>query len=216
MNLQKKLFTGLIVAACALVGVAAAQTIAAPASSSDSGARATVGIAPVDLSGIQNQINTVANTANSAYYYGTTAYTTANTAYSTATSAANTANTAANTANSAYYYGYNAFTNQNGTFGQPWSKYFTGQIKSGNSALGNMYIYIDGNGYLYYGLNSYNWVAVGYTSGPGCVSRSGTSGSSWYWAFNVCPTTFDFYGRPTNWGVAFASGMTQVSAGSPY
>jgi hypothetical protein len=59
-----------------------------------------VAITPVDLSGYATNtyVNSVANTANSAYWYGTTAYSTANTAYSTA-------NSAYSLANSAYYSG---------------------------------------------------------------------------------------------------------------
>jgi len=102
--MKKSAFLLAAVTAVALATTAMAQTIAAPAGSTDSGARGVVAITPVDLSGYATNtyVNSVANTANSAYWYGTTAYNTANTAY-------NTANTANNTANAAYWYGTTAY-----------------------------------------------------------------------------------------------------------
>ena len=107
-----KLRTIMIAVAALAAAAAFGQTIPTPASSVYSNAKAVVSITPVDTSqfATQTQLNSVANTASSAYYYGTTAY--------------NTANTANATANSAYWYGTTAYNTANAAYAQsrPWSQ----------------------------------------------------------------------------------------------
>ncbi|MEJ8837676.1 alanine-zipper protein [Ramlibacter sp. AN1133] len=174
---------------------ATAQSIPAPAGSTDSGVRAVVGITPVDLSGYatKTDVNNVANTAYSAYSTAVTANSTANTAYNTAVSANSTAN-------SAYNYGYSAYTNQG--WNRPWSQAFAGQTRYACGDPGCMYAYLDGNGYLSWRMSwSSYWVAAGYP-GNMCVPITASSFPGTYVA---CPSSFDYYGRPTDWSVTYSN-----------
>jgi hypothetical protein len=179
--------------------LAFAQSIQTPASSVDSSARAVVAITPVDTSQFATvtQLNNVSSVAN--------------TAYSTAVTANNTAVTANTTANSAYSYGYNAYINN--SYSQPWGRYFAGQVRVGyalgsNMNCGTSYVYIDGYGQVFLA-NPYvsggSYVSIGYSPLGGPMKHvahgdpAGTRCEVW-----IRPTTYDYYGRPTDWSAEVA------------
>ena len=179
MNIRRLICAALIAALQLAAPAALAQSIAAPASSVDSSARAVVAITPVDTSSFAttSQLTAVSNTANTAY---------------------NTAVTANSTASSAYSYGYNAYIN-NG-YNKPWGKYFAGTCASNVGC----YVYFDSNGYLISTLLGYTQY-LGYTSGAEPIyigkqsmASSGYTGDMEYFAQ---PSGWDYYGQPTGWYV---------------
>lgn len=184
-----RILTAAAVCAAAL-STALAQSIPAPASSVDSSARAMVAIAPVDTSNLATkaEVNNAYNLANSAYSYAGSAY---------------------SYAGSAYSYGYAAYTNQ-GNFGQPWSKYFPGQSRA--YSYGSAYI--DGGGQVLVASPWQGWIGIGYTSGPASISY-GRSGPAGYEQWAAYPTSFDYYGRPTNWTLYYSLNQP-VNPGSPF
>ena len=173
-----------------------AQTIPSPAGSTDSGSRAMVGIAPVDLSSYATKVEVinVSNTANTAY---------------------NTAITANDKANSAFTYGYSAYVNQG--YNKPWSQWFLGSQQSAAGAQSGYtyYVLVNGAGQLYVNSLATNnqWVYMGSPSGSqpvqwftGCIT-----GECVHEMVQAYPINSDANGVPSSWTVRVSNALNYFS-----
>ena len=166
--------------------MAAAQTITAPAGSTDSGARGVVAITPVDTSNLATKTE-VNNAYNSAVSYSGGLYN-------------------ASIAHTEYRYNQ-AVSYTDGTASRTmWSRYFTGQqqtayctITMGASTWSFQYFaYIDGNGYVYVRPSAGSWTGLGYPLGNNPFYYHAGAPSGCY--LTVAPyTSANYNGSPSGW-----------------
>lgn len=168
--------------------LAAAQTIPAPAGSTDSGARGVVAITPVDTSNLATKTE-LNNAYNSAINYSGTLY---------------------NASINHTEYRYNmAVSYADGVPARTmWSRYFPGQQKSGTCHItmgsttwsSTWYAYIDGNGYVYVRHASGGWIGLGYPLGDNAFYW--TPGGSTGCYLTVAPaTSANYNGTPAAWNL---------------
>lgn len=169
--------------------LAAAQTIPAPAGSTDSGARGVVAITPVDTSSLATKTE-LNNAYNSAINYSGTLY---------------------NASINHTEYRYNmAVSYADGLPARTmWSRYFPGQQQSAvcTSSMGSttysttFYAYIDGNGYVYVRSAYSGWTGLGYPLGDNpfyYATSGGGMGGGCY--LTVAPyTSANYNGTPSAW-----------------
>lgn len=175
--------------AAMVASMAAAQTISAPAGSTDSGARGVVAITPVDTSNLATKTE-VNNAYNSSVNYAGTLY---------------------NASINHTEYRYNqAVAYTDGTASRNmWSRYFPGQQQAATctstwgstSSSVTFYAYIDGNGYVSVRSAYSSWVGLGYPLGNSAffyqTAGAGLGGGCY---LTVAPyTSANYNGTPSGW-----------------